>query len=462
MKPSQVLKEQLLQLLPTGVSFDQDELKSFGTDWSRIPGNALAVLFPRSTTDVVSILKWCSKEKVSVVPSGGRTGLVGGAVARNQEIVLSLSRMNKIDEIDPVARSVRVQAGAVTEAVHEKSSEFGLTWPIDLAAKGSSQIGGNLSTNAGGVRVVRYGSSRRWVTGIQAVLMSGDVLELNRGLEKNNTGYSLMQLLIGSEGTLAVITEATLKLSPCAKSSVVVFLAVESLEAIYDLFRKARRQSFEVSAFEFLTQRCLKNVEVKLNVQSKLPNHYPFYVLLELDSGEQSSDEVETWLPTLMGAGVIDGLVAKSSEEIKSVWMMREGITESIALTGAVRKYDVSVPVPEMVQFLKWVIVQSGHLDRKWELFLFGHFGDGSPHLNIVKKSGVTEDEFERDCELFEVDLFGKLKSVGGSISSEHGVGLLKKEWVKHSRTPVELDIFRAIKKSFDPNNLLNPNKLIP
>jgi len=371
--------------------------------------------------------------------------------------------MNRISPVDVLGRTVRVQSGAVTEVVHEHCAKEGLFWPIDLASKGTSEVGGNLSTNAGGVRVIRYGMVRKWVSGLQIVMMNGNVIELNRGLEKNNTGYDLIQLMVGAEGTLAVITEATLKLVRLPQKEQALFFALSSLESIRKLFEKARRGPFEILAFEFFSQRCLTAVETKLNRRSKLESAGEFYVLMEIELGlgQESQVLLEQWLEEVLEADFVkDGLLAQSSVERREIWGLREGITESIALTSEVRKYDASVAVSNTVGFLKEAEALFGSMKLGADLYVFGHFGDGSPHLNVVKHDTGDHKTFMEDCDRFEKELYPLIKKWGGSASSEHGVGLLKKSWVEMSRSPEEMALFRAIKAAFDPNHLLNPGKI--
>ena len=407
-----------------------EDCAHYATDWTKLPGKAGAVALPRTTDEVARLLMLCSQEKIRVVPSGGRTGLAGGAVAAAGELVLSLGRMNQLGTVGFNSRTLRVQAGVTTQAVHEHCAQAGLTWPIDLASKGSSQIGGNLATNAGGVRVIRYGMARKWIAGLQVVTMRGDILELNRDLEKNNTGYDLIQLLVGSEGTLAVTTEATLKLTRLPRDVQVLFFGLPSLESVQHLLENARRGPFDILSFEFFSSLCLKTVEQKLNRHSRLSTDSAFYVLMEIEQGRGDSalDSTSDWLGEVLEQGIVaDGLMAGSSQEQREVWGLREGITESIALTGPVRKYDACVPAEKMVPFLTEAIAIAENGGFPFELYLFGHFGDGSPHLNLVKSDGVKLADYESGCERMEEALFPLLKKFSGSISAEHGVGLLKK-----------------------------------
>lgn len=463
-----VKKQQLLTVLEGKLPQDVILLSSedsapYGGDWTRMTGSPLVVFLPKTTEQVSLILKTCNELKIPVIPSGGRTGLSGGAVVTHSEVVLNLSRMNKISSVDNLGRTVRVQAGAVTETVHEHCAKEGLLWPIDLASKGTCEVGGNLATNAGGVRVIRYGMARKWVSGLQIVTMNGDIVELNRGLEKNNTGYDLIQLILGSEGTLAVITEATLKLVRLPQKEKVLFFSLPSLNAISQLFEQARRGPFEILAFEFFSQHCLNAVETKLQRKSKLQKNGNFYVLMEIELGLGTEPEslLDDWLVKILEEEfILDGLLAQSSIEKKEVWGLREGITESIALTNEVRKYDTCIAVSNTVAFVTEAQNLFHQMKLGADLYLFGHFGDGSPHLNIVRRDTVDHETFVKDCNRFENELYPLIKRWGGSASSEHGVGLLKKSWVEMSRTPQEMALFRAIKTAFDPNHLLNPGKI--
>lgn len=441
-----------------------EDVMPYGTDWTRVPGNPSVVVFPRTVEQVAKLLKLCSQSHVAVVPSGGRTGLAGGAVAAKGEVVLSLTKMNRIYPVDSLARTVRAQAGATTESVHEHCVSSGLTWPIDLASKGSCTIGGNISTNAGGLRVIRYGMTRKWVTALQIVTMQGEIIELNRGLEKNNTGYDLLQLLIGSEGTLAVVTEATLKLVRRPKSAGVLFFGVQSIHDLVALYGSARKAPFDLLACEYFSGLCATAVEEKLKRKSRFQASYPYYLLMEIeDSGSaELKAKTEHWLEEILSSGIVqEGLLAETSDEVRSTWALREGITESLSQMGAIRKYDVSLPLPNLEKFLVAVLERHRAKTRPFELYLFGHLGDGSPHVNVVQNPGVSPQDFDHAAEAFEIELYELLKQFDGSASSEHGIGILKKKWLTFSRSPAEMRLFSAIKHAFDPMGLLNPGKIV-
>lgn len=446
------------------VLLSDSERKEYGQDWTRTPGQAGVVVLPKSTDEVSKVLKLASEHHVSVIPSGGRTGLAGGITATRGELALNLSRMNRIEAVDELGRTVKVQAGVTTQAVHEHCEKHQLTWPIDLASKGSSQIGGNLATNAGGVRVIRYGMARRWVIALQAVLMSGEVIELNQGLEKNNTGYDLLQMLIGSEGTLAVITEATLKLCAPPKHSKVFLFAVADYKDMTKLYQQVRSAPFVLTSFEFFSEKCLSQVELKLKYRYPLSQRASFYALIdgEEPSGTEASQATDVWLEQVLESGCVkDGLCAESSSAQKEVWQLREGITESLQLSGLVRKYDLCVPVSRCGEFLENAEMLYQGLKTPADLYVFGHFGDGSPHLNFVNSRELPPQTFHEEINRFEKELYPLLKQFKGSVSAEHGVGILKKNWVVYSRTPAEMRIYQAIKKAFDPQGLLNPGKII-
>ncbi|MFO0572893.1 MAG: FAD-binding oxidoreductase [Polyangia bacterium] len=482
------LKEAFVQAvrseLPADLlSLDEADRIEYGRDWTRTYAPApSAVAFPRSGAEVATLLRLCSQHRVPVVPSGGRTGLAGGAVAASGELVLSLSRMNTIGPVDEIAQTVRVQAGAVLQAVHERCAEHGLLWPIDLAAKGSCQIGGNLATNAGGVKVLRYGLTRQWVLGLQVATASGELLELNGALEKNNTGTDLRQLFIGSEGTLGVITEATLKLVRQPAALYVLLFQLPDLQAVLRLFRAARRAPLVLQAFEFFTQRCLELVCAQRGLRLPFPppgpelapssdGSRPCYALVELEgaaaaAGSLASADLaalETWFGEVLDSGLaLDGVLAQSAQQAAELWAYRESISESLSRAGhgIVHKNDVALPVASLVPFCAEVESFFAAHYPGWPVFTFGHIGDGNLHINVLKPEGLPTAEFRARTSEVDRDLFERVRAHRGSISAEHGIGLLKKAYLRYSRTPAELALLRAIKSALDPNGILNPGKI--
>lgn len=446
------------------ISEKEEDLIEFGRDWTRVhTPNPLAVCFPRTTQEVSRFLKLCSAHQMAVVPSGGRTGLAGGAIAAKGEVVLSMVRMNKMGKVDTLAQTVRVQAGAVTEAVHKHCEPEGLTWPVDFASKGSSHVGGNISTNAGGVKVIHYGNTRNWVLGLQVVTMDGNILELNGALEKNNTGIDLRQLFIGSEGVLGVITEATLKLTRLPGTLDVFFFAVEDMSAVLKLFQEARRGPFTLMAYETLTHNCLEAVGEVMGLRSPLEKAAGAYVLMEVErlDSVDAQEVLDEWLTDLFEKGLVsDGTLSQSPKDAKHFWAIREGIAEALFKKSFLHKNDISVPVAALEQFVRDMntMFQTKHADLP--VYTWGHIGDGNLHINTLKPESLDKEVFLKRCHEADEDLFAIVSKCSGSISAEHGIGLLKKDALHFTRSPEEIAFFRSIKKAFDPQGLLNPGKI--
>jgi FAD/FMN-containing dehydrogenase len=446
---------------PDFLTTDPSELSELGRDWTRVfPAAPSAVALPRTTDEVARIVALCREFRVAVVPSGGRTGLAGGAVAANGELVVSLSRMRRLDPVDTLGATVRVQAGAVTQAVHAHCEPHGLTWPVDFASKGSSTVGGNISTNAGGVKVIRYGLTRAWVLGLEVVTADGTVLELNGALEKNNTGVDLRQLFIGSEGTLGVVTAATLKLARLPAKLDVLLFAVADLPGVLKLFRETRQAPLLLSAFEFFTDRCLARLQKHRKVTAPFSAPASHYVLVEIEDADPA--RLEPWLSGLFERGVVlDGVLARDRTEGAAFWSLREGISESLSATGVPHKNDVALPIAELESFCAALHAVFESRYAGWEIALFGHIGDGNLHINVMKPEGLATPEFLARTKEADRDLFELVRRHHGSISAEHGIGLLKKPYLSYSRTPGELALLRSLKRTLDPENLLNPGKIL-
>jgi len=442
------------------LSLDPSDLATYGRDWTKVfEPRPSAIAMPRSTDEVSRLLRLCSSHRISVVPSGGRTGLAAGAVATNGELVVSLSRMRRIDPVDVLGATVRVQAGAVTEEVHQHAAEHGLTWPVDFASKGSSQIGGNIATNAGGVKVIRYGLTRQWVLGLEVVLASGEVLELGGALEKNNTGLDLRQLFIGSEGTLGIITEATLKLGRLPGKLDVLLFAVPDLAGVLALFREARRAPFVITAYEFFTEKCMARVRRHRSVREPLSEPSEYYALLEVERAEPEA--LEAWIARLFEEGVVtDGTLAQHAGEAAAIWALREGISESLSATGMPHKNDIALPIAALEGFCAELERVFEARYPGWEIALFGHIGDGNLHVNVMKPDDMEKSVFlglthEADRTMFEL-----VRKYHGSVSAEHGIGLLKKDWLGYTRSNTEIEIMRSIKRTLDPHGIMNPGKV--
>jgi len=447
-----------LEIANIEYSIDTEDLINYGQDWTRFNQvKCAAVLFPKSVAQVQAIVKLANKMNFKLVPSGGRTGYSGGAVASQNEYVISLEKMRTILDFNADDAQVTVQAGVITEQLHNFAEEKELFYPVDFASSGSSQIGGNIATNAGGIRVLRYGMTRDYVVGLKVVTATGELLHLNNGLIKNATGYDLRHLIIGSEGTLAIVVEATLQLIKPAVEQSVMLLALSSLDAVMRVFSLAKKH-LTLSAYEFFTDRALQHVCSHRKLEAPFAESSPCYILCEFDEDE---DAVMQVFETGMENGdILDGLISQSLEQAQQFWQYREGISESIAHLSPY-KNDISVKVslvPAFMEELEKIVVQ--HYPQ-FELVWFGHIGDGNLHLNIIKPEEMSIEDFKTECEAVNQHVYGLIEKMQGSISAEHGVGLIKKPYLHYSRTTAEIEIMRAIKNIMDPNNVLNPGKLI-
>ncbi|WNH51855.1 FAD-binding oxidoreductase [Stenotrophomonas oahuensis] len=453
--------ESLLQDCPgLRLKTDAADLEHYGRDWTRRWTPApLAIALPASVEEVQAVLRWCSAQGVAVVPSGGRTGLSGGAVAANGELVLSLERMNKPLTFNAVDRTLTVQAGMALEAVHNAALEHGLIYPVDFAARGSCSIGGNIATNAGGIRVIRYGNTREWIAGLKVVTVNGELLELNKGLIKNSSGYDFRQLLIASEGTLGVIVEATLKLTDPPPASNVMLLALPSFEVLMEVFA-AFRERLQLQAFEFFTDRALEHV-LAHGAQAPFAEVHPFYVVTEFAAGDevQEAAAMAAFEACMEQGWVSDGVVSQSDAQAAQLWRLREGITEAVARYKPY-KNDVSVRISSMPAFLARTQALIGEAYPHFDVVWFGHIGDGNLHINVLKPDGTGDAEFLQQCEHVTKLLAQVLKDFDGSISAEHGIGLVKKGYLDSTRGPAEIALMKAVKRTFDPQGLLNPGKV--
>jgi len=453
--------ETLLQSCPgLRLKTEPADLEHYGRDWTRRWTPApLAIALPGSVEEVQAVLRWANAHKVAVVPSGGRTGLSGGAVAANGELVLSLERMNKALDFDAVDRTLTVQAGMPLEAVHNAALEHGLIYPVDFAARGSCTIGGNIATNAGGIRVIRYGNTREWIAGLKVVAGNGELLELNKGLIKNSSGYDFRQLLVGSEGTLGVVVEATLKLTDPTQASNVMLLALPSFEVLMQVFA-AFRERMRLEAFEFFTDRAVHHVTAH-GAQYPFAETYPYYVVTEYAVADEAGEAaaLAAFEHCMEQGWVLDGVISTSQVQAQQLWRLREGITESLARYKPY-KNDVSVRISAMPAFLEETQALIGDAYPHFDVVWFGHIGDGNLHINVLKPDDTSDAEFLGQCEHVTKLLAQVLQRFHGSISAEHGIGLVKKPYLSSTRDAAEIALMRGVKQAFDPNGLLNPGKL--
>ncbi len=440
---------------------DSESLKTYGKDWTTAwePCPAL-ILLPASTEEVQAIVGAANEHGVALVPSGGRTGLSGGAVAAKSEVIVALDRMNQLGEFDPVDRTVVCQAGVITGQLQAFAQDQGLVYPVDFASADSSQLGGNISTNAGGVKVIRYGTTRQWVAGLKVVTGKGDILDLNKGLVKNATGYDLRHLFIGAEGTLGFVVEATMQLTSTPKASSVLVLGVPDFLAMTNLL-DAFRKAFDLMAFEFFSDRALNYVLARGGTRP-FETVTPLYALLEIEHvSEKTLEEIlEVFERVKLQGWVEEGVMSQSQEQAHALWQLREGISESIA-SKMPYKNDLSVRVSKLPAFIEELdeVVRRSYPDM--ETIWYGHLGDGNLHLNILKPEDQSQEHFFQTCNEVNRHVFEIVEKYGGSVSAEHGVGLLKKPHLNYTRSATEIEYMKSLKAVFDPNGIMNPGKLV-
>ena len=436
------------------------DLEHYGRDWTRRWTPApLAIALPTTIDEVQAVARWASEHNVALVPSGGRTGLSGGAVAANGELVVSFERMNRVLDFNAVDRTLTVQPGIVLEAVHRAAQEHSLIYPVDFGARGSCSIGGNIATNAGGIRVIRYGNTREWIAGLKLVTAKGDLLELNRGLIKNSSGYDLRHLIIGAEGTLGFVVEATLRLTDLPPPSQVMLFAVPAMDALMRVF-DACRSRLTLSAFEFFTDRALRHV-VASGAQNPFAEASPYYVVTEFDAADETQQQAALGVfEQCLNAGwVSDGVMSQSDAQASALWRLRDGITESLA-PHRPYKNDVSVRVSAVPKFLGEMQALLAREYPQFDVVWFGHIGDGNLHINVLKPAQLGDADFVAQCERVTKLLADVLATHGGSISAEHGIGLVKKAYLASTRSTAEITLMRSLRAAFDPQGLMNPGKL--
>ena len=430
------------------------DMKPYLTDWRRqYSGPAECVVRPASTAEVSKVVMLCAREGVAVVPQGGNTGLVGGSVptGTRRELVLSLGRMNRIRSLDLLNDTATVEAGCILAAVQAAAADAGRLFPLSLAAEGSCQIGGNLSTNAGGVNVLRYGTAREQVLGLEVVLPDGRIWDGLRGLRKDNTGYDLKQLFLGAEGTLGVITAAVLRLYPKPTASATGWIALASPAQAVELLATLRGRIGErISAFELVSRNSLEAVLTHVpDTRDPLGVAHPWYVLAEFGDSGTNEDLLERLAQALDGH---EAVLAQSVEQARALWRLRESIPEAQFSNV---KHDISVPVSRIPEFLE---IADGGLRRSFpdaQIFCFGHVGDGNLHYNIGPASLIPRRDAVNRI------VYDAVARLGGSISAEHGLGQLKRDAIRGQKSPLEMELMRALKSALDPKGLMNPGKVL-
>ena len=431
-----------------------EDTKPYFTDWRRqYFARAECVVRPASTAEVSRVVELCAREGVALVPQGGNTGLVGGSVpsGSGREVVLALARMNRIRALDALNDTVTTEAGCVLAAVQRAADDAGRLFPLSLAAEGSCQIGGNLSTNAGGVNVLRYGNAREQVLGLEVVLPDGRVWEGLRSLRKDNTGYDLKQIFLGAEGTLGIITAAVLRLYPKPTASATAWIALESPQGAVELLARLRQRIGErISAFELVSRACLEAVLRHVReLRDPLPTPHAWYVLAQFDDSGTSAELEERLAPEL---AMHDAVLAQSGEQARNLWRIRESIPEA---QFANVKHDISMPVSRIAEFVTSAGAELAAKFPDLEVFCFGHVGDGNLHYN------VGPQRLLENREVVNRIVYDAVGALDGSISAEHGLGQLKREAIRERKSALELELMRKLKSALDPKGLMNPGKVL-
>ena len=436
--------------------------------WGQHEGKASIVLKPVNTEMVSLIVALCNKHGIGIVPQGGNTGLVGGSVPGESglEIVLSMEKMNSVCDIDAVNYTMTVEAGCILSEVQSAALDSNRLFPLSLGAEGSCQIGGNLSTNAGGTAVLRYGNAKDLVLGLEAVLPDGKIFDGLRKLRKDNTGYDLKQLFLGSEGTLGVITKAVLKLFPLPKDKVTSLVALSSLEAAPRLLSSLRDITGDnITAFEYMDRACIDILEMHTDLSDPFSNKYNHFALVELTSSRKDAGLhkllEKTFTATIGDGNVVDAVVASSESQGAQLWRMREMVPEVYRLQGGGLTFDISVPVSSIPEFIKSATRSCNKSYKDGTVLTFGHIGDGNVHFIFMKPSDVDMDDFLLETKDISVIMYDTATQFSGSFSAEHGVGVYKKYELEHYKSKNEFSLMKTIKRSIDTNNIMNPNKVI-
>lgn len=453
-----------------GVLTDAADIEPYLTDHRRLyRGRALAVALPRSVEQVSHLLAWCNENRIGVVPHAGNTSYCGGATPDEfgRQIVLSLKRLNRVRGIDPLNYSLIAEAGCILADVQSAADEAERLFPLSLGSEGTCQIGGNLSTNAGGTSVLRYGMMRDLVLGLEVVLADGRILSTLSSLRKDNTGYDIKALFLGAEGTLGVITAAALKLFSKVRSSATAFVAVPGVAAAVELLSHLREASGDrISSFELIPRIGIDLTTQHIpGVRDPLKQKYEWHVLCEVTSSRASENLNELLTDALAeefeSGRVLDAVVAQNDRERAALWKLRETIPEAQRIDGASLKHDISLPSTSLAQF----VATAGEWLRanfpEGRLVAYGHVGDGNLHFNLNQVAGTSRESFlGRESQIKRV-IHDIVRESGGSFSAEHGIGRLKVAELERYASPVELDLMRAVKRAFDPNGILNPGKVL-
>lgn len=443
----------------------QPYLTSWRNGWT---GQSPLIARSASTAQVADLVSLCHRHRIAIVPQGGNTGLVGGSIAsaEGNEIVVNMSRMNKIRDFDKTGATVTAEAGIILQNLQEEAAARGFLFPLSMASQGSAQIGGAVSTNAGGTAVLRYGNMRHLVLGIEAVLADGQIVSGLKELPKDNTGYNLSQYFIGAEGTLGIVTAATLRLFPAIRQNLVSVIAINDADAALELLGDFRKTCAEyLSAFEIMSQATLRLVTKHIS-GARFPgkDDAPFYLLVELGASSNAVPLREIFEDVVAAAfengKIVDAVIAGNISQAKQFWNLRESISESIRKEGVGIHFDISLPLARIADFLRQAEPKIKALAPDIIMAPFGHIGDGNIHYNMCFPGSVMPDDFVSLKKRIQDIVYGDVQRLRGSISAEHGIGIERRAELVYSKSPVEIDLMRKIKRAFDPENLMNPRKI--
>ena len=454
---------------PTHVLTVPADTEPYLVDWrGRYRGAARAVVRPRTTEEVAAVVRVCAEAGVPIVPQGGNTGMCGGATphAQGDEVVLALSRLNRVRTVDAANATITVEAGVTLRGVQEAAEDAGMYFPLSLGSEGSCTIGGNLSTNAGGTAVLRFGNARELALGLEVVLADGRVWDGLRGLRKDNTGYDLKQLFIGAEGTLGIVTAAVLKLFPAPTAHVTALAGVNGLEQAVKLLRVAKQSLGErLTGFELISEFAFGLSRTHHpDLPDPLPGH-PWFVLLQVDAATDTTAlaaEVADALGRAVDAGAAqDAVVAQSQEQADRLWAVRENITEAQRREGPNIKHDISLSVSAIPAFVDSSVAALAQALPGARPLIFGHLGDGNLHYNLAAPVGVDAGAFMENAAVANRVVHDLVAAAGGSISAEHGIGQLKRDELTHYKSGIEIELMHRVKAALDPRGLLNPGKVL-
>ena len=431
-------------------------------------GKSSLLLKPQNTEEVSKILKLCNEHNIKVVPQGGRTGLCGGTIPseNGKEIMLSLERMNNIKELNEENFTITVEAGCILNNIQNIADEKNFLFPLSLASEGSCTIGGNISTNAGGINVLRYGMARDLVLGIEVVLANGEIWNNLISLRKDNRGYDLKQLFIGSEGTLGIITSAVLKLFPATRNIETALFAIPNTDAAIELLGLARNASADLLTAYELVSRVGMEMVIKHIPGAKEPikEKYKWYILIEFSSSSKNNlrQQMEDLFELALNKNIVlDGVIAESTQQRKELWTLRDGLNEAQKPEGGSIKHDISVPINNVSKFIYSASKCVEEFIPNSRVVAFGHIGDGNIHFNISQPLKQDKKEFLNKWKDVNKLIFDIVKNLDGSFSAEHGIGKLKREELQNYNPTIEINLMKSIKSSFDPNNILNPGKVL-